>query len=142
MNEPLKKLTDLLCSEEDIRKDIMELRFGSRLTYYRNGRDYTNTYLWKFRNRIQVRKTSWLDEWQIVSVSKKEVVSATNDLHLHHLLWYCELKEHLCVQSEWELLNYTTWPTVDTICKYNITKELYQQSEKTLEAIYNFLTTQ
>lgn len=139
----LQKLTELLCREEDIRKDIMELRFGSRLTYHRNGRDYTNTYLWKFRNRIQVRKTSWLDEWQIVSVSKKEVVSAINDLHLHHLLWFVKLRDEridwwstLIIESDWEIIY--EWETVVT--SYDVTKHLYQQSEKILEDICNFLT--
>lgn len=97
--ENLKKITDLLCNEEDIRKDIIVEEMDEQFSIW-------SCFVW-------------------------DIKITYKDLHLHHLLWYCELKN----------IEYVIYYDCPLFALYmDFTKPPYQQSEKTLEAIYNFLT--
>lgn len=129
----LQKLTELLCSEEDIRKDIMELRFWCKLRewniiwLYTERRTHIDSDSVDYEIKRKGRGYMYLNNPEIL----------WNDLHLHHLLWYCELTGvNIVIRGNWIIWDCDEWKDV---CKIDITKPLHQQSEKTLEAIYNFL---
>ena len=142
----LQKLTELLCSEEDIRKDIMTLKFWTKVEFV-HWLPVSSLVIWvNTDDSASVRMTmNWIVKSQEIPIRYIEII--WNDLEERHLRMYCSSKWWNCdVQSnnlvyiwkselweddksieEWELLY------------YNSSLSLNQQSEKTLEAIYNFL---
>jgi len=68
----MKELRDLLCEVEGIKRDLNKPILWSRITYHRNWRDYTNTFVLKYRNRMQVVKTHWIYQTNLSIYTQKK----------------------------------------------------------------------
>lgn len=135
MKTNLKKLTALLCEVDEVKKDIMELRFWCKVYYnweYRIIYDYKNI-AWK----IFINIGRWLSEEYKDNYWIKEII--WNPIEYHHLMMYCE--------SKWIKLSINNYNTTQSgiffnwngCCVLDNSKPLNQQSAETLWKIYNFL---
>lgn len=145
----LKKLTEKLCEVESIREDIMELRFGCKvrcfvIDFWYSKDEFIKTY-WTFDER-QIKpayckntNNNWVTDFEDgVYYDNRETI--WNPIQLHHLLWYCgSNSKRIVVRWDWVISDVDNW--ID-ICKYDVTKDLSNQSEEVLEKIYNFITQQ
>lgn len=129
----LQKLTDLVCQEKDIEKDLKELKFWCKLKSKIN---WNELFLIK-NNYIEYDTTEW-----IYNNTNVEII--WNPLELHHLMWYCELK-----WIYFKIENYTNSreEKLSLISiryhqiSYNNTKPLSQQNEEVLKNIFEALAS-
>ena len=130
MKTTLQKLTEKLCEIREIKEDITGLRFWCVIWDHR--------YLWMseewyyYLAPIKISRNVINEAWYI---EEEEMI--WNPIQLHHLIWYCDSKDiNLVITQKW----YIWEPRERYSALLDITKDLSNQSEETLEKILNFIT--
>jgi len=137
----IEQLQEILCTVESVEKDVKELRFGCKLKMWE---DWEVDY-WLFTHKEQVDEFSWFihqtnDDWSLFCWEEwQDYKIIWNPLTLKHLMMYCNEKGiDIDYNSSWALWkdNWTNKP----IATLDITKDyLYEQEDKVLLDIINFL---
>lgn len=152
----LEKLTDLVCQEKDIEKDLKELRFWCKIKSWKNIHIITNIEWWwktnaPFLDTRYVRCTPYLnfqfdikqkEKIKLLSDDWKWVEIIWNPLELHHLMLYCSKKWWpFTIGSQWRMM----WNKQKDWSYYEIQldnkKPLHQQSEEVLKNIFEALAS-
>lgn len=129
----LEKLTDLVCQEKNIEKDLKELRFWCKLRYG----SYIVDFLYHFNWEDFIHWKYWFEDW-VLAMNRKIDEIIWNPLEFHHLMMYCENKKikfdikQFCWESE-------IFINTDRIVKLDVKKPLHQQSEEVLKNIFEAL---
>ena len=142
----LQKLTKLLCEVQEIKEDIMELRFGTK--YYLEWKTIW-FYTWYYESRL----LSWTDERYTIyefQYHKKnralkplsEIKIIWNPLEERHLRMYCQKKKQSACSSSYNFLHifnrYWEWQTKNI--KIDETKSFDKQSEEVLWALVEYIS--
>lgn len=140
----LEKLTDLVCQEKDIEKQIKELKFGTEIK--------VDGIKWKVLSVSENWKIKFIDgKWYIAwdddnktDEYNPKIEIIWNPLELHHLIWFCEnkkIKFSLQTQFLWNLKQTMLFFNRNWCCKYDNKKPLHQQSEEVLKNIFEALAS-
>ena len=133
----IEKLTEILCTEESVRKDIMEFRFGCKwINFYTSPKIETvisDIRGWNFYSLIDWFETHFPHKSQIVEI-------LWNDLEERHLRMYCEKKGLLCFFWINKLELWKPWKESNSLwIKINNNLPFHKQSEETLLSIVDDL---
>ena len=155
---PLERLTALLCECESVKKDVMELRFGCRISQHSHCKKET-IYLWETPNEDSCMWSNLFYTYDIRNEfpyweSSSEYSddfrgnNKHNDFNIiwnpieeRHLRMYCIENQILCsFENSWYIMFVDNRNTPKShIIEYDDSKPLYQQSNETLEKIVKFL---
>lgn len=140
--KPIEQLQEILCTVESVEKDVKELRLGCNV--FIQNCIVSVTIIWDNRGLTLIEWAEYENFlWQLwtstQSFQEKHITKIIwNPLSLKHLMMYCDEKG---IENIWfykkEILLLLEWKSV-WIC-YEITKELYEQEDKVLLDIINFL---
>jgi hypothetical protein len=132
----LENLTSLLCEVEEVNKDIMELRFWTKIRYW----SYIVDFLYHFEWEDVICWKYWLEDW-IIAMNRKIDEIIWNPIEYHHLMMYCDKSQKLQFNIFWNYISIRNLFTRNDswLIYLNNNLPLHQQSEETLWKIYNFL---
>jgi len=148
--KPIEQLQEILCTVESVNKDVMELRIWHKAIYNDNIITYIRSEQCEISDSWLQEMVFYFDSWKwgefefinnpsqtpyafsdIVKIKK-----LWNPLTLKHLMMYCNEKENdLLINTNWKII----YQWMSTITELDITKELYEQEDKVLLDIINFL---
>ena len=127
--KPIEQLRSILCTGcKSVDKDVKELRFGCRVLNSYSGD------IWEYIGKDKAYHKEY-GIWIIKenSISDNEII--WNPIKEHHFFTYCQEKEIFFeMNSDWMFYN-----IYNKINNYDFTKELYEQEDKVLLDIINFL---
>ena len=139
-----EQLQEILCTDESIKADIMELRFWTKIKYEEQ---------WVIKTRIVLFVHKYSDflivePWYNYRTPKKilrRIVSNIiwNPLEERHLRMYCEnlnwdyLKQRMDWDFEW--IPQWEWEVNDRLFWLDNTKPFHQQTEEVYKSIVEFL---
>ena len=135
MKTNLEKLTALLCEYKEVEKDIMELKFWTKILL--------KDYIWeKTINQL----VDWFcREFYVCTIKDKfnqnDIEKIIwNQIEERHLRMYCESKWYaFAIWSNWKLIWNRNEEGSYTEIQLENSKPLSEQSEETLWQIFNFL---
>jgi len=155
MKTNLEQLQEILCTVESVEKDVKELRIGCKVIYNDNEITYTRSEQCEISDSWLQEQVFYFDSWKwwefefINNPSQTpyafsdmaKIKKLWNPLTLKHLMMYCNEKGMIVNIYNWYarfLKNSFIWELLYKI-EYDITKELYEQEDKVLLDIINFL---
>lgn len=125
----IEKLTEILCSKEDVKKDVMELRFWTNvLIWWHKIRQVINEY--PDPSSILVTRYLGCTCWK-----KWEYKILWNNLEERHLRMYCESNgiKYTMYESYFQFIDSLV------IIKFDNKKPFHKQNQETLLNIVNYL---
>lgn len=146
----LQKLTDLICQEKDIEKDLSEKEYYVSIVSKNNNRINNQVFIYEFWRCNSKQEAIWLsiDETRKQKENKDNQILIevwffkNKKIQLHHLMWYYSKKWWpFAISSEWKMM----WNKQKDWSYYEIqldnTKPLHQQSEEVLKNIFEALSS-
>ena len=146
----INKLREILCEVDEIKEDLMELRFWCEIILDNKWNK------WIYINEFDVKDIDYNENINIISDYGTPWLSSSrwltydrtiwNKIEYHHLLMYCEKKLNNWYKYSiwnkrivWTNIKTKDFWYVDWIQLDN-TKSLHNQSDEVIEKIINFLT--
>jgi len=153
----LEQLQEILCTVESVEKDVKELRFGCRISQHNHCRKETiylgdtpneDSCMWSnlfytydIRNEFPYWESpsEYSDDFR-GNNKHNDFKIIWNPLSLKHLMMYCNEKGiEFKIHENWDLYRTESCADDRFITQLDITKELYEQEDKVLLDIINFL---
>ena len=136
-----EELIKILCEVEEVKKDLMELKFGTILKSpktWKTVRYCWDSYIywakWKFAAEVK---------WKVSDKLRSTNEIIWNTLEERHLRIYCKAKNIMYMQSEtgwWHLLSSIDYEDKEGVLfKLDNTKSLNDQSDEVIGVIVKFL---
>ena len=135
-----EQLINLLCEVEEVKKDIMELKFWCKLKDLFLGKEDTFVcFIWNI-NCIKTVNVRWPHHFDKLEPFESRFSILWNPLDYHHLMMYCHKKMkgwYVDFQVNW-ILNCRKWETNWVIIQLEL-KPLSKQTEEVYKSILDFL---